>query len=151
MGWCGGHLHGFYVTNPFNGEKCGLETPELETNVSNWLNMKNPRVSYVYDFGDYCDHKIQLEKILPREKDIEYPICIKGKRACPPEDCGSVPGYYELLEIIKDPDHEEYKEILDWFGGEFDPEHFDPQEVVFHDPDEYLDDEIRLKEELGLL
>jgi len=101
--------------------------------------------------GDYWDHKIQLEKIIPREKGINYPICIKGKRACPPEDCGGVWGYEELLEIIKDPDHEEYEEMIEWVGEDFDPEYFNPQEVVFDDPDEYLEDEIRLKEEIGLL
>lgn len=106
------------------------------------------QASYVYDFGDYWDHKIQLEKILPREKGVNYPICIKGKRASPPEDCGGVWGYEELLEIIKDPDHEE---TMEWLGEDFDPEHFDPKEIVFDDPDEYLEDEIRLKEELDLL
>lgn len=151
MDWCGGHLHGFYVTNPFTGRKDDLETPEEETSISDWLNPANPRANYVYDFGDYWDHKIQLEKILPREDDVNYPVCIKGKRASPPEDCGSVPGYYKLLKIIKDPDHEEYKEMIEWLGGEFDPEHFDPHEVVFEDPDEYRDDDIKLREELGLL
>lgn len=151
MDWCGGHLHGFYVTNPLTGRKIELETPEEQTSIFDWLNQANPRTSYIYDFGDYWDHKIQLEKILPREDNVDYPVCIKGKRASPPEDCGGVPGYYELLEIIKDPGHEKYKEMIEWSGGKFDPEHFDPKEVVFYDPDEYLDDEIRLKGEFGLL
>ena len=138
-------------TSQTPGRKIELETPEEQTSIFDWLNQANPRTSYIYDFGDYWDHKIQLEKILPREDNVDYPVCIKGKRASPPEDCGGVPGYYELLVIIKDPGHEEYKEMIEWLGVEFDPEHFDPKEVVFYDPDEYLDDEIRLKGEFGLL
>lgn len=151
MLWSGGHLHRFYVTDPFTGKKVELEAPEWETNISDWFNMEKPRASYVYDFGDWWEHKIKLEKIILREKGVNYPICIKGKRASPPEDSGGVWGYEELLEIIKNPDHEEYEETLEWLGGKFDPEHFDPKEVVFDDPNEYLDDEIRLKEELDLL
>ena len=77
-----------------------------------------------------------MEKILPREKEIDYPRCIKGKRACPPEDCGGPWGYKDFLKILKDPKHEEHDEMLEWVGGEFDPEHFDKKEVVFNDPGE---------------
>ncbi|MBM4241074.1 MAG: plasmid pRiA4b ORF-3 family protein [Euryarchaeota archaeon] len=129
MGWSGEHLHEFYVRDPFTGRKIELERPEWETNISDWLKPGNPRASYVYDFGDWWEHNILLEKILPRKADVKYPVCIKGKRACPPED----------------------SEDFGWSEGESDPEHFDPKEVVFDDPDEYLEDEIRLKEELGLL
>ena len=79
-----------------------------------------------------------MEKILIREKGVKYPICIDGKRAGPPEDVGSIPGYEDFLEIIKNPKHKEYKEMLEWVGGEFDPEHFDPKEVTFDNPDERL-------------
>ncbi|MBE9592266.1 MAG: plasmid pRiA4b ORF-3 family protein, partial [Proteobacteria bacterium] len=57
------------------------------------------------------------------------------KRACPPEDCGGIWGYAELLEIINNPEHEEYEEMMEWLGGEFDPEHFDMREVGFDNPD----------------
>ena len=96
--------------------------------------MENPSAHYTYDFGDDWVHKIKFEKILTREKNIDYPICIKGKRACPPEDCGGIWGYEDLLEIINNPKHEEYEEMLEWLGGEFDPEHFDVKEIRFSDP-----------------
>ena len=57
------------------------------------------------------------------------------KRACPPEDCGGIWGYEELLEIIRNPKHEEYEVMLGWLGGEFDSEHFDVEEVGFDDPE----------------
>ena len=89
---------------------------------------------YIYDFGDNWEHKVVLEKILPREKNVNYPRCIGGKRACPPEDCGGVWGYKNLLEALEDPKHPQYEELLDWFGEDFDLEHFDCSEVHFDDP-----------------
>ena len=64
--------------------------PRWKQKIADYFSMENRTADYVYDFGDNWEHKIQLEKILPREKDIKYPICIKGKRACPPEDCGGI-------------------------------------------------------------
>ncbi|MGB2728747.1 MAG: plasmid pRiA4b ORF-3 family protein [Halobacteriota archaeon] len=145
MGWIDYHLHEFEMVNPATGlkENIGIPNedfgeevlPELNQKIADYFSMENQTADYVYDFGDSWEHKIQLEKILPREKNINYPICIKGKRACPPEDCGGIWGYAELLEIIRNPEHEEYEEMLEWLGGEFDPEHFDVEEVGFDDLD----------------
>ena len=77
-------------------------------------------------------------QILCRTLLIQYPICLKGERACPPEDCGGIPGYFALLEIIKNPNHEEYDKWMAWLGGEYDPEYFDPEQVSFDDPKERL-------------
>lgn len=132
MGWSGSHLHEFYVKNPFANGKISIDN-EKEENIYKWL--RRSKASYIYDFGDMWEHEIKLEKILNRQDDVTYPICTKGKRACPPEDCGGVPGYLELLEIIKNPEHEEYEEMIEWLGGKFDPEHFNPEEVVFSDPE----------------
>lgn len=81
---------------------------------------------------------MELEKILPREKDVSYPGCIDGERACPPEDCGGVSGYEELLSVMKDKPHGRYEEMVEWLGRELDSEHFDAKEVTFDDPDERL-------------
>ena len=69
------------------------------------------------------------KKSLPDEERICHAVCIAGERACPPEDCGGLWGYEEFLEAIKDPNHEEHQEMLDWIGGSFDPDEFDLQEV----------------------
>ena len=101
--------------------------------------MNNPKAIYVYDFGDDWEHTITLEKIQPREKGVHYPLCLKGKRACPPEDCGGVWGYKDMLKIIADPNHEKYDEWIEWVGEDFDPEIFDASSIVFDDPRERWD------------
>jgi hypothetical protein len=70
-----------------------------------------------------------VEKILPAEDGPKHPVCVAGKRACPPEDCGGPGGYADLLEAISDPQHEEHAAMLDWVGGAFDPEAFDLEVV----------------------
>lgn len=156
MGWTDTHLHEFEVFHPSTGEKTWIGTPNEENEVFgieiipeekqkiiDWFSMNNYIAKYNYDFGDDWRHTILLEKILPRDKNTKYPICLAGKRACPPEDCGGAWGYEYLLEAIKDPKHERHEEMLEWVGGQFDPEYFDINEVVFDDPDE------RLKEKLN--
>jgi hypothetical protein len=54
-----------------------------------------------------------------------YPICIAGWRACPPEDCGGIWGYAGFIEAIRDPQHPEHDDTLEWIGGDFDPEQLD--------------------------
>jgi hypothetical protein len=66
-----------------------------------------------------------VEKVLDPEPGVRYPRCLAGKRACPPEDCGGVPGYERMLGILADPKDEEYEEITELLGEEFDPEAFD--------------------------
>ncbi|MBI5934386.1 MAG: plasmid pRiA4b ORF-3 family protein [Chloroflexi bacterium] len=70
---------------------------------------------YEYDFGDSWIHELIVEKILPVEKGVQYPVCIKGKRACPPEDIGSVWGYNDFLEAIANPNHPERN--LAWYNS----------------------------------
>jgi pRiA4b ORF-3-like protein len=87
------------------------------------------KLLYEYDFGDSWEHELLVEKILPRDEGKRYPVCLTGKRACPPEDCGGVWGYASFLEALHDPEHPEHEEMLEWIGGEFDPEAFDLDEV----------------------
>lgn len=150
MDWSDYHLHVFEIINPSTGLEVEIGIPEKEygeygdtldekrKKIADYFSMENPTANYEYDFGDSWEHKIRLEKILPREKGVNYPRCIGGKRACPPEDCGGIWGYERLLEILKDPKHEEHEEMLEWLGEEFDPELFDPDNIVFGDPDKRL-------------
>jgi hypothetical protein len=83
---------------------------------------------YTYDFGDSWEHRIVLEKRLPADPNLTYPLCTGGQRACPPEDCGGIPGFYNLVEAISDPNHEDHEEMLDGFG-DYDPEAFSLDDV----------------------
>ena len=98
--------------------------------------MENSKANYEYDFGDGWEHIIKLEKILPRDETITYPVCIGGKRKCPHEDFGGTPGYEDILRLMNEPEDEEYENTVSWLGGRFDPENFDFKDVRFDDPDE---------------
>ena len=149
MGWIDYHLHIFEINNPATNEKVEIGVPhedweaydrivlpDYKEKISKYFNENNRNARYEYDFGDSWIHTIKFEKVLPAAIGEKYPKCIDGKRACPPEDCGGMGGYYDLLEILSDPKNEEYDEMIEWLGGEFDPEIFDPQNVLFDDPKE---------------
>lgn len=144
FGWEESHLHIFRFGDRFEEpvdigprepEDWGFEDDRLiekETLISGWLKQEGRICTYEYDFGDGWEHMIILEKITAAEPGQVYPRCMAGKRACPPEDSGGIPGYEEKLEILKHPGSKHFKEIHDWMG-DFDPEHFDPNEIVFED------------------
>ncbi len=133
MGWEGYHLHQFIVGNAYYGEPHPDYGPEMRDERRVTLRQIAPREGmrfrYEYDFGDGWMHQILVEKFLPPEPGEVYPICIEGKRACPPEDVGGIWGYYDFLEAIRDPEHPEHEDYLEWIGGEFDPEAFDLEGV----------------------
>ncbi len=135
MGWEDYHLHMFTIEGSIFGDPADDEYGDLGTidesriKLNQVVYREGQRFSYEYDFGDSWDHTLLVEKILPPQEGVRYPICLKGKRACPPEDVGGVWGYENFLEAIRNPDHDEHEEYLTWFGGEFDPEAFDLEEV----------------------
>lgn len=142
MGWEDYHLHEFRLVHPSTGTKGYIGVPDKnallmswevlagwDQKIASWFSMQNRKAAYLYDFGDGWEHAVVLEKILPRDKNVMYPICIEGRRACPPEDCGSIPGYEGICQGVHE-FQEEYKD--------YDPEHFDPQEIYFDDPEERL-------------
>lgn len=135
MGWEDYHLHMFTIEGSIYGDPADDEYGDLGTidesriKLNQVVYREGQRFSYEYDFGDSWDHTLLVEKILPPQEGVRYPICLKGKRACPPEDVGGVWGYENFLEAIRNPDHDEHEGYLTWVGGEFDPEAFDLEEV----------------------
>ncbi len=133
MGWTDSHLHQFQVGRRFFGvpDPEAFEDMEDEALVKLYevLRAEKDAMVYTYDFGDDWRHKIVLEKVLPVDPAVPLPRCTAGKRACPPEDCGGIWGYAELLETIHDSDHSEHHSMLEWLGKGFDPERFDMDAV----------------------
>ena len=134
MGWTDSHLHAFRVGH----ETYGVPDPDplFDTEMENERNVRLDRIAaeddkliYEYDFGDGWEHELKIEKVLTPEPGMRYPRCTAGKRACPPDDCGGPWGYEHLLEVLRDPKHEEYDEMREWIGGDFDPEAFDLNEI----------------------
>ncbi|GJD22949.1 plasmid pRiA4b ORF-3 family protein [Rivularia sp. IAM M-261] len=128
MGWDDYHLHYWTIHGVYYG------VPDDDLSMRDEKNIKlssligyseKVKFSYMYDFGDSWEHEILIEKILLSAPNTYYPVCIAGKRACPPEDCGGVWGYAELLTILSDSENPEYEEKIEWLEGEFDPEYID--------------------------
>ncbi|HEY3267562.1 MAG TPA: plasmid pRiA4b ORF-3 family protein [Armatimonadota bacterium] len=135
MGWTDSHMHGFDVRGVSYGQPIPDLDSDLEMKSETRMKLRQAapkersRFRYEYDFGDSWQHDILLEKIVPAEPGVRYPVCVGGRRACPPEDCGGVWGYADLLGKLADPESEEREDLLEWLGGEIDPEHFDLEEV----------------------
>ena len=87
---------------------------------------------YEYDFGDSWRHDVVVEEVLKPDPDAHYPICLAGRRHCPPEDVGGMWGYSQFLEAIADADHPEHDHYLAWIGGSFDASAFDVDEINRH-------------------
>ena len=136
MGWHDCHMHEFRAGERHFGRpdpediSMGMQV-ENERNIrlSSVLRRPGAKLIYTYDFGDNWEHAIVLEKLLPLLPDMTSPICIDGSLACPPDDCGGIPGFYELLDALADPNHEQHREMRDWIGGDFDPQVFSVEEV----------------------
>jgi hypothetical protein len=136
MGWDDMHLHELVVVARRYGvpddeeiERAPGDDPELldeaAVSLGQVARRKGARLLYVYDFGDDWQHAIVVEDIVTREPGRVYPVCLDGRRAGPPEDCGGPFGYDRFLEAPRDPHHREHADMVEWIGGSFDPEAFD--------------------------
>ncbi len=135
FGWDDSHLHVFetpYGTFGVADRELGHRS-EKPVTLEQVTPDAGDRVRYVYDFGDNWEHEIVVEKLLDRQA-VAYPRCTAGRRAAPPDDCGGIWGYTELVDILADPTHPEHEERLEWLGlasaGDFEPTRFDAAEVT---------------------
>ena len=132
MGWEGHHLWTFSTNGHEYGHAygAGLRKETYETTLSDLGLRVRERFLYNYDFGDYWQHEMRLEKILEPDPKKNYPVCTGGKRACPPEDCGGPWAYQELLHLagssFRDCERRQAREVL---GRGFNPETFDRRRV----------------------
>ena len=137
MGWENSHLHQFIKDKKFYSERLtddwtwdDLSNVDYKgMKISDLLKKAKDKIEYEYDFGDGWIHDITLEKVLPPDETMKSPVCTDGALASPPEDCGGIWAYAGMLEILKDPGHEQYEETLEWVGDTFDPGLFDIEAV----------------------
>ncbi len=149
MGWTDSHLHAFYIGEQKGKNRIIIEFPnpeddfnqgdgardEREERVADYFGETIKQCVYCYDFGDNWDHTVLFERELPQDPKAAYPQCIAGENACPPDDCGGVGGYDNLQKILKNSNHEEHADMLEWLGlkdpKKFDPREFNIQEIEF--------------------
>lgn len=133
MGWTNSHLHQFIIGDEYysipSPEDWEPVIDERKYRLAKIAPAEASKFIYEYDFGDSWEHEIVVEKILALDPQAKVPSCLKGKRACPPEDVGGVWGFGEFLAAMKDPKHEEHESYLEWWGGQFDPEALDLDEI----------------------
>jgi len=135
FGWQDGHMHVFET--PFGD--FGAADAELGYRAERPVSLEqvapavNSRIRYVYDFGDDWQHDILVEKVVDRDPTARYPRCTGGRRAAPPDDCGGIWGYADLVEVLGDPEHPDHQERLEWLGLDdgdaFKPDRFDQDAV----------------------
>ena len=139
MGWTDSHLYLFDIDDITYGRafEHGPDGESVVVSASRTLlrtvvPKSQPGFSfrYTYDLGDSWEHLIVLERAFEPASKTRYPLCLDGRRACPPENCGGTPGYEHLLCVLHDPDDKEYDELLEWAGADFDPEDFDPKQAT---------------------
>ena len=141
MGWTDSHLHEFASgDNPTDRraeyyrpqESLDNDLPgvdEVTVRLDEVLAEPGDRLFYNYDFGDDWSHTLRLEAVSPREPEQPPAACLAGARACPPEDCGGIWRYHDLLGKLSQPGEADDEELLDWVGRDFDPGVFDVAHV----------------------
>jgi hypothetical protein len=134
--WDNSHLHVFET--PFG--EFGMDDPELGHRSARLVTLEQvapeagSKIKYRYDFGDSWEHEILVEKVLEPDDAVVLPRCVGGRRAAPPEDCGGVWGYADLIEILADPGHEEHADRVECLGlddaADFDPAAFNADGIT---------------------
>lgn len=135
FGWEDAHLHVFetaYGSFGVADRELGHRA-EAPVTLEQVAHTEGEKLRYTYDFGDDWTHEIVVEKVLDRGTG-PYPRCTGGRRAAPPEDCGGVWGYADLIEVLADPRHPEHADRLEWLGLEsaagFQPARFDATAIT---------------------
>jgi hypothetical protein len=141
MGWTNCHLHQFIGDGGrFDGGAFRERDPDFDASdddaaseedhtVADLAPRSKSKFVYEYDFGDSWLHDVKVEKVLAPDPAFKHPVCLAGKNACPPEDCGGIGGYYDMLKSLADPKRPEHEEVKEWLGGDWDAARFDVDRI----------------------
>jgi hypothetical protein len=134
MGWLNSHMWLFevgrnvieepgFAMDAASGERPG------KVRLADLIERHVKRFRYVYDMGDNWRHEIRIEKTVPADPAESYPRLVDGAGRCPPEDVGGIPGFFQFLDVMRDPKHPEHAELSDWYGDPFDLNDMDTEEI----------------------
>ena len=137
MGWCDYHLWEMVIDGRTYGLPMDEDFGTAPRKVADRVRLRDlltgdtTRIDYTYDFGDSWEHSLVVSDVRAGASGTGYPRFIAGERDCPPEDCGGIPGFYEMLEARVDPKHPDHADVAEWLDG-YDPEELDvfPIEVA---------------------
>ena len=137
MGWYDQHLWEIRQGNqrygrPIPGDDWG-GPPTLKADTVRLRDILKPGktvLEYTYDFGDSWEHRLSFTDVRAGDPVLDYPRYIGGERAAPPEDCGGIPGFYNALDALADPDHPNHEDTVEWFEG-YDPDLIDEEVMGF--------------------
>jgi pRiA4b ORF-3-like protein len=129
MGWLDYHLWEFTIGK----QTYGLPTADdwgtaprieaIKTRPRDVLEPRKTTIDYMYDFGDSWAHRLTVTGIRPGKPGVSYPHYIGGEWDCPPEDCGGIPGFYNMLDALADPGHPDHGDVAEYLDG------WDPKEI----------------------
>ncbi|MDQ6747407.1 MAG: plasmid pRiA4b ORF-3 family protein [Candidatus Dormibacteraeota bacterium] len=142
MGWLDYHLHRFTLPHPRTRQErvFGIhnlsadcdDPPGWAHQIAALFTVRNATAVYLYDFGDGWRHTVRLVAMVRRDFTRPYPRCVAGERACPPEDCGGIPGFSAIVTGLRTGNLD--KETRAWLPQGYDPARFDPGGVRFSNP-----------------
>lgn len=135
MGWHNEHLYEYRVGRRYFGEpepkSWGVEGfgPPMQDARKTPLLEIAPRAGskflYTYDMGDSWEHQVLVEKVIAASPGAHLPTCLAGERACPPEDCGGIWGYRNIIAALEKRDAPQAAGLVEWLGDGFEPDKFD--------------------------
>lgn len=140
MGWENCHLHGFAVPGTGRAGRYWGVPPlrrfepreardgmgfgdeandDARTRLAQVLQAPKDKLLYLYDYGDDWEHLVTLKKIVTTPEPL--PLLAAGAYTCPPEDCGGVPGFLDLVDVLNDPQDPEHAGLREWVDGMTEP------------------------------
>lgn len=131
--WFDYQTHAFNIENlrfgnPLKREELSIED-DRDVTLAELDLEHHERFTYGYHFGEGWQVEIRVEKTASPQKGVHYPSCIAGERAGPPEDCGGLEAFHDMLACIKEPNTELGREWTEWLGPHYDPEACDLEKI----------------------
>jgi hypothetical protein len=106
--------------NPVKRDELNVED-DRDVTLADLNLVHRDRMTYEYQIGEGWRVDVRVEKSVPPGKGMLYPLCVAGERAGPPEDCGGLEAFHDMLACLKEPSSELGREWLGWLGPDYDP------------------------------